>query len=764
MSAAEEGSALGSRRRRRLRHEPMAAVLAPAPATPGPGAGPHPPSPIPAALEHTVPPVEGGSGGGSTPEATGAGSEAPAVESEGDGDGGPGYPDPAQVMGDLRAWAVHVDGELRFPCPYCDYHSTRSDNTKRHISYKHLVVKPFQCEACESTFVTKYDLENHARVHSGEKPYVCTHCGSQFAKATNLAVHKRKARQRAAVLVAAAAGGGGGGPGLAPSGEAAGKPRKRGRPVSHVCFPPDEPPPELAGGLEATGAGSRAVGRVGRVAGGPSGAAAARQPGRQPHTPPGGVGAPAIRPSHAPHTPRRPGSHGPRPLFAGARAPPSDTMHHAPPDAVGSGGGGTEAGMHWQSGSDAPSRRRGQRQPRLPIFPDDGQWQPPSPLAGPLHDSGTGSGSSGDRVAGYLESSSVGGGGGGGGGGRGDHDPSPSWHAGTPSNVAAARHLGRRGRRGSLGLGPPPFGTSASLDPEPYGATHLPPSLGWGSEGEGEGEGGGSGPGGTNPPHSPAVGPVGSWLGVGVPLDPFLAGLGNGSPSLSPDGGLALPTAGDHPHWARRLVVGDDPVLTSGEADGPTTSMTPEMVGPLGATAPPTVCPPSHGGALSSAAPLVAAVVGWLRHGMPAPGMPALGQGDDAAGIPMPTSVAVAGHSPAVQVAPPVAGTALEIVLPTDIAAPGTPALDIVLPVDVATMGSGPGASGAGAGAAVPWPVPAQGGRRGVGHRASSASAGAGAGAGAATLPSSDPAGAGGRRSTRLSVAGDAGMGEWVDT
>jgi hypothetical protein len=54
--------------------------------------------------------------------------------------------------------------------------------------------KIFSCTVCEKQFRLKHNLRNHARTHTGEKPFVCEHkgCGKRFNHGGNLLKHMRR--------------------------------------------------------------------------------------------------------------------------------------------------------------------------------------------------------------------------------------------------------------------------------------------------------------------------------------------------------------------------------------------------------------------------------------------------------------------------------------------------------------------------------------------------------------------------------------------
>ena len=54
-------------------------------------------------------------------------------------------------------------------------HPSNSINKKsRDSSRKHM------CDTCGKTFITISNLNDHVRIHSGDKPYICPNCGQRF--------------------------------------------------------------------------------------------------------------------------------------------------------------------------------------------------------------------------------------------------------------------------------------------------------------------------------------------------------------------------------------------------------------------------------------------------------------------------------------------------------------------------------------------------------------------------------------------------------
>ncbi len=91
-----------------------------------------------------------------------------------------------------RHMLTNHDGQKTFTCTVCNKklqgQSSLYYHVKTHDPDRKIVA---ECEICKKGFYRHQILKTHMRIHTGEKPYGCSHCDMKFSHKSTLVTHER---------------------------------------------------------------------------------------------------------------------------------------------------------------------------------------------------------------------------------------------------------------------------------------------------------------------------------------------------------------------------------------------------------------------------------------------------------------------------------------------------------------------------------------------------------------------------------------------
>lgn len=80
----------------------------------------------------------------------------------------------------------------QYLCEYCAKTYVAMRPLRQHYAIHHLGLRPYKCDTCELSFVSKTGLKLHKIAHTGERPYSCKYCNKSFTQLSYVKVHTRK--------------------------------------------------------------------------------------------------------------------------------------------------------------------------------------------------------------------------------------------------------------------------------------------------------------------------------------------------------------------------------------------------------------------------------------------------------------------------------------------------------------------------------------------------------------------------------------------
>ncbi|XP_069821472.1 zinc finger protein 408 [Dendropsophus ebraccatus] len=93
-------------------------------------------------------------------------------------------------LGHLKRHSFIHSGLKPYLCPECGKEYCSEESFKAHL-LSHQGLRPFKCSQCDKAYGTQRDLKEHSVLHTGQRPYRCEDCGKSFARRPTLRIHRK---------------------------------------------------------------------------------------------------------------------------------------------------------------------------------------------------------------------------------------------------------------------------------------------------------------------------------------------------------------------------------------------------------------------------------------------------------------------------------------------------------------------------------------------------------------------------------------------